>query len=738
MPAGAMNTKSTDPTTRPLSVVLIGNPNIGKTTLFNALTGLRHRVGNYPGVTVETKTGFARFDGEPLAITDVPGTYSLAPRSPDEMLAVDLLLGDRSEHDRPDVIVSIVDASNLERNLYLTTQILELGIPTVLALNMMDVARARGIGVEVAGLSRALGIPVVAVQANIGAGLDALSRAICAAARAAPPAARPEFPAPFQAEARALACWTEALPGGPAKPYLVERAILDRGGAAEDRFIQRYGPDVRARLDEIRARLGAADCPIPAIEARTRYGWITQCLAGVVQRPAVRAETLSDRIDRIVIHRVWGVLIFLLMMALVFQSIYGWATWLMDPIEAAFLWLATAARDVVPPGALQELLANGVIAGVGNVLVFLPQIVILFGFIAILEDCGYMARAAFLMDRVMARCGLSGRSFVPLLSSFACAIPGIMATRTIEDRRDRFTTILVAPLMSCSARLPVYVLLIGAFIPATTVLGGVGLQGFVLFCLYLIGLVVAPLVAWTLKRTLLAGEIPVFLMELPSYKLPSARTVLERMVDRGVAFCRRAGTLILATTVVIWALQYYPRPASVRARFEPELAAIDSASRAPAEELVERRRELENRIEAAYQEQSLLGRMGKAIEPVVVPLGWDWRIGMAALAAFPAREVVVSALGTIYSVGAEVDDESPSLRSALRAASWPDGRPVFTLATALSLMVFFALCCQCGATLAVIRRETNSWRWPAFTFAYMTGLAYVGALVTYQVATRLG
>lgn len=736
MPAGAMNTTVTDPSSRPLTVVLIGNPNTGKTTLFNALTGLRHRVGNYPGVTVETKTGIARVDGGTLAITDVPGTYSLAPRSPDEMLAVDLLLGDRSEHERPDVIVTIVDASNLERNLYLATQILELGIPTVLALNMMDVARARGIRIDDEGLARALGIPVVAVQANSGVGLGELARAIRAAAGGTPRAARPEFPAPFQAEARALTSWTSTR--GAAKPYLVERAILDRGGAAETRFIQRFGPDMRARLEEIRARLGAADCPIPAIEARTRYGWITQRLAGIVVRPAVRKETFSDRIDRIVIHRVWGVLIFLLLMALVFQSIYGWATWLMDPIEGAFGWLAAATRELVPPGALQELLANGIIAGVGNVLVFLPQIVILFGFIAILEDCGYMARAAFLMDRVMARCGLSGRSFVPLMSSFACAIPGIMATRTIEDRRDRFTTILVAPLMSCSARLPVYVLLIGAFIPATTVLGVIGLQGLVLFSLYLIGLVVAPLVAWTLKRTLLAGEIPVFLMELPSYKLPSARTVFERIVDRGLAFCRRAGTLILATTVVIWALQYYPRPASVRARFAPELEAIDSLAHASEAELAERRRELENRIEAAYQEQSLLGRMGRAIEPAVVPLGWDWRIGMAALAAFPAREVVVSALGTIYSVGAEVDDESPSLRSALRAASWPDGRPVFTVATALSLMVFFALCCQCGATLAVIRRETNSWRWPAFTFAYMTGMAYVGALVTYQVATRLG
>ncbi|MFO0944987.1 MAG: ferrous iron transporter B [Planctomycetota bacterium] len=376
----------------------------------------------------------------------------------------------------------------------------------------------------------------------------------------------------------------------------------------------------------------------------------------------------------------------------------------------------------------------------GNVLIFLPQIVILFGFIAVLEDCGYMARAAFLMDKLMSRCGLSGRSFIPLLSSFACAIPGVMATRTIEDRRDRLATILVAPLMSCSARLPVYILLIGTFIPATTILGIWNLQGLVLFSMYLIGLVLAPLVAWSLKKTVLRGDAPVFLMELPSYKFPSLRTIVDRMVDRGWAFCKRAGTLILATTVVIWALQYYPRPASVRESFAAELAKLETAAALPEADQMSIEAEktaLANRIEGAYQAQSILGRIGRAIEPVVEPLGWDWRIGMAAVAAFPAREVVVSALGTIYSVGADTDEESVDLRDALRKATWPDGRPVFTPVVALSLMVFFALCCQCGATLAVIRRETNSWRWPIFTFFYMTGLAYVGALAVYQIGARL-
>jgi ferrous iron transport protein B len=394
----------------------------------------------------------------------------------------------------------------------------------------------------------------------------------------------------------------------------------------------------------------------------------------------------------------------------------------------------------MPPGALRELIAQGVVAGVGNVVVFLPQIVILFGFIAVLEYCGYMARAAFLMDRIMSRSGLSGKSFIPMLTSFACAIPGVMATRTIEDRRDRLATILVAPLMSCSARLPVYVLLIGSFIPAESLLGFISLQGLVLLSMYLIGLVLAPLVAWLLKATLLKGQPPVFLLELPSYKKPSMVAVLERMVDRGWAFLKRAGTLILASTIVLWALQYYPRPESLAEQFAPEQALLDRSAAEPnadAEQIAERQKQLDHQLAAAYQADSYLGRMGKAIEPVVVPLGWDWRIGMAAIASFPAREVVVSALGTIFSVGAEEDEESSSLRDALKSAVWPDGRKLFTIPTALSLMVFFALCCQCAATLSIIARETNSWRWPAFTFIYMTGLAYVGSLLVYQIGSRL-
>jgi ferrous iron transport protein B len=401
-------------------------------------------------------------------------------------------------------------------------------------------------------------------------------------------------------------------------------------------------------------------------------------------------------------------------------------------------------ESLMSDGALRSLLVDGVIGGVGAVVIFLPQILILFFFIALLEDCGYMARAAFLMDRLMAGVGLSGKSFIPLLSSFACAVPGIMAARVIENRRDRFATILIAPLMSCSARLPVYVILIGAFVPAQSYLGGlVGLQGLTLLAMYSIGVVVAIGVAWLLKKTLLKGETPPFVLELPSYKWPSLRGVIYRMAERGWAFLARAGTVIFAVTIVIWALAYYPRS-------DEQVAAAIAAQRADlqatatAEELAafDDRENLDRLAASLHQRNSFLGRAGQWIEPVVRPLGWDWRIGCAAIASFPAREVVMGVLGVIYHLGGDVDvgDEGDQsrLREKLRAARWDDtGEPVYNLPVALSIMVFFALCAQCAATLAVIRRETNSWRWPVFTFAYMTTLAYVGALLTYQIGIRL-
>jgi ferrous iron transport protein B len=758
------------------TVALLGNPNTGKTTLFNALAGMRQRVGNYPGVTVEKKTGRMRLGERAFDLVDLPGTYSLAPRSPDEMVAVDVILGRQDGEARPDAVVTIVDASNLERNLYLTTQVMELGVPVVVALNMTDVAAGQGITIDAARLSRQLGVPVVPVQANKGKGLEALKQAIGDAVTAPPPACGVKFPPAFEAEAARLG---ETL-GGEVSPFLVRRLLLDVGGYIE----KRLGVN---GLHEARQRLAAAGSAVPAVEARVRYGWIREAVQGCVQRPKTRPVTWTDRLDRVLTHKIWGTLIFLALMFVVFQSIFTWAKPLMDLITTGQGWLAETVQGAMAAGPLRSLLVDGVIKGVGSVLVFLPQIVILFAFIAILEDCGYMARAAFLMDRLMSRCGLNGKSFIPLLSSVACAVPGIMAARVIENRRDRLATILVAPLMSCSARLPVYLLLIGAFFSEDQGYAW-WVPGVVMFAMYSIGLIVAPLVALALKSSLLRGETPAFVMEMPLYKWPAWRTVLQRMTGSASMFVRRAGTMILATMIVVWALLYFPSGHADGGTYEDKIEALETAQvkeqreqldvleKSIADEQDElddlerkarrgadtpadaaRKAELEemvaptvakmkplkesldpvdeqvNQLRREWSEQSLLGRLGKAIEPAVEPLGWDWRIGMAALASFPAREVMVGTLGLIYSQG-KGDSGDKRYRQSLGEEL---GRQGFTAPIALSVMVFFALCCQCASTLAVIRRETNSWAWPLFTFVYMTGLAYLGALVVFQVGSWL-
>src|SRR5262245_11882202 len=704
------------------SVALVGNPNTGKTTLFNALAGMRQHVGNYPGVTVETKKGHLTWQGRAFELVDLPGTYSLAARSPDEMVAVDLVLGQQKGEPRPDVLVAIVDASNLERNLYLTTQLLEVGIPVVIALNMVDVAQGQGLRVDAERLARRLGVRVVPIQANRKRGLAQLKDAIAEASGDVHLPSGPPFPAAFEAEARSL---DEAL-GGAVPALLVRRLLLDVGGYTELRLGERYGDELRRQVVAARERLASADCAVPAVEAQVRYDWVRERVAGCLERPAKRPDSWTDRIDRIVTHRVWGTLIFAALMFIVFQAIFTWATWPMDRIKGGKDLLADWIRDVMPAGALTSLLADGVVEGVGSVLVFLPQILILFGFIAVLEDCGYMARVAFLMDRLMARAGLSGKSFIPMLSSMACAVPGIMATRVIEHRRDRLATILVAPLMSCSARLPVEVLLIGAFL---TTGYPTWVPGLVLFAMYALGIVVAPLVAFCLKRTLLRGETPVFVMEMPLYKWPSPGTVLRRMGDSGWAFVRRAGTIILASMIVIWALLYFPNTNADGTSYErmiaglkepvaeereelerleksiakekKELARLDRQTRKgeadggglfrlfglfgpsraereaardarrselrkqveaveekmkPLREKVDPVDEKVHELEAEWKKRSVLGRVGQAIEPVVRPLGWDWRVGVAALASFPAREVVVGTLGIVYQLG-KVDSE---------------------------------------------------------------------------------
>jgi ferrous iron transport protein B len=671
------------------------------------------------------------------------------------MLAVDVLLGRRSDVPSPDAVLCIVDASNLERNLYLVSQVLAIGLPTVIALNMIDIARDRGLQLDTALLSQRLGVRVVEVQANQRRGIAELKQALSAAVTQPASSAPTPFPQVFANEVATLAPLVQDHRGQPLPPYLVERLLLDTSGYLEREVHSQQNGELPHTLAAARARLAAAGSPVPAVEAVARYNWVARVLEDVVSRPRERPKTWTDALDRVLTNRIWGTLVFVALMLAMFSSIFIVADKPMGWIDSAFGALAGWIESSLPEGALRSLLADGVVAGVGGVVVFLPQILILFLFIAILEDGGYLARAAYLMDKLMVRVGLSGKSFIPLLSSFACAIPGVMATRVIENRRDRLTTILVAPLMSCSARLPVYVLLIGAFVPEREYLGGwVGLQGLTLFGMYLVGIVTAVIVALVLKRTLLRGATPPFVMELPPYKIPGLTIVLSRMFDRGWAFVRRAGTLIVAVAIVVWALLYYPHDSAAvdeslgrqQAALELRLAdnQLSTADRDQVSQqlaLYSDDLEREKLAQGEAQRQSWLGRMGRAVEPAVQPLGWDWRIASAVIASFPAREVVLGTLGVIYNLGEvdiDEDEGQTQLQSQLQNATWDGSNvPVFNLPVALSLMVFFALCAQCAATLAVIKRETNSWRWPLFTFAYMTALAYLGALATYQIGKFL-
>jgi ferrous iron transport protein B len=724
----------------PRRVVLVGNPNTGKSTLFGALSGMTVRTGNYAGVTIEKKVGRIIHDAFPIELVDLPGTYSLSPRSPDELVAVEVLTGDAIGEPKPDLLVCVINATLLRRNLFLVSQLLELGRPVLIALNMMDAARSRGLHIDCDQLSRNIGVPVVGISATKREGIEALRTAIVSeltSGREVKPA-RP-LPDTFyevrERLAKSLATSVTAE-GGRDKspnPYLLERAILDNGGEAEKWMIRKAGSQARQRLDDARRDLTEQIGEPNDIECESRYAWSREMLLGVIDDKNNAPDVVTERLDSVLTHRFFGLIIFAAMMLLIFQCIYAWSGIPMAAIESVQGSVSEAVESMIEPGILRSLIVDGVIAGVGGVLIFLPQIGFLFLFLAILEDCGYMARAAFLVDRFMSLFGLSGKSFLPLMSSFACAVPGVMATRVIENPRDRLVTIFVAPFMSCSARLPVYLLLITAFVPAVNVLGGwLSLSGLVLLAMYLVGVFVAIPTAWLLKKTLLRGETAPLVLELPEYKMPDWRIIGMRVYEACKAFVIRAGTLIFAASILIWAAGYLPGDHSRQHELQQLIESAESEESpqvsAWSEELkLESSRLLEN---------SLLGRLGHLIEPVVVPLGWDWRIGVGAIASFPAREVIIATLGTVYSLGGDVDEEDTGLMDALRASTWPDGRPVYNLPVALSIMVFFALCAQCVSTLLVMKRETNSWRWPIFSFVYMTSLAYLGALIVYQVGIR--
>ena len=707
-----------------LHVALVGNPNTGKTTLFNRLTGARQKIGNYPGVTVEKKSGIWECGGSRVELVDLPGAYSLAASSPDERVSFDFLTGHLAGETSPDAVICVVDASNLVRNLFLASQIADLGLPLVIALNMSDAAEKSGIRVDAHLLSRHLGVPVVRTVATKGEGIESLEKAVVRAAGERACMAQVPWP---EAVGRAVSYLRAGLEKEGVRPLSggeLRRVLFDRQSAVLDRAGVPAGFDVAPLLSASRDILTAAGIQPLSAEALLRYEHIGRLTAGTVEFPEKRKRTWTERIDAVLTHRVWGLVIFAAMMFVVFQSIYAWAGPFMGWIEEFVAFVQARIAPLLEPWpVLQSLVIDGVIGGAGGVLVFLPQILILFFFISLLEDTGYMARGAFLMDKMFGWCGLNGKSFVPMLSSYACAIPGVLAARTIEDPRARLTTILVSPLMSCSARLPVYALMIGAFIEPSY---GAGVAGFTLFAMHFVGLAVAVPVAWALNKFVLGTRPQPFLLEMPPYRVPRFRDILWRMWERAREFLVRAGTVIVAMTIIIWALVYFPRPESVREGIEAAAAAGSSA-------------QIDKRVDAAYIEQSYLARAGRLVQPVFAPAGFDWKITVGVLASFPAREVIIATLGTIYGIGSDVDEESGDLRKILASETWGEGprtgQRVFNVPVALAIMVFFALCLQCGATVAVMAKESN-WRWALFAFAYMTFLAWAGAVLTYQVGAR--
>ena len=655
------------PDAEEVCIALVGNPNAGKTTLFNALTGLRAKTANFPGTTIERRVGHTRLADQRVRLLDLPGLYSLASITPEERLAREVLLGQRSRQPQPQGIILLLDATTLERNLYLASQVLELGLPTVAALNMVDLAERSAIEIDLEKLEAELGCPVVPVVARSGRGLDILRQHL-------------------------------------------ERMIDPAGSSL-----------ARASTEPF---CDCSGCPYKA-----RYDWAEEVGARCINGRTTAHGVKTDRIDAILTHRWVGVAAFLSVMFAVFALIFWVAQYPMEWIESGFGYMGSVVGRWVPPGDLRSLLVDGVIGGVGGVLVFLPQICILFFFLALLEDTGYLARAAFVMDRLMRRVGLPGRAFVPILSAHACAVPAIMSSRVIEDRRDRLVTILVLPLFSCSARIPVYAMITALLFPSRPVLAGMVFTG-----AYASGIVAALVMALVFKRSILPGESRPLVLELPSYKLPNLRTALLTSLDRARIFIKRAGTIILAVSILLWFLASFPRsePPAAALALQAEAHELSAAGQLDgAEDLVREARQLTAQSRLA---QSFAGRAGRAIEPVLRPLGFDWQIGIGILSSFAAREVIVSTLAVVYGVGESATNEDPSpLYDSLRDAVRTDGTPVFTTATSVSLLIFYVLAMQCLSTQAVTRRETNSWKWPTFQLVYMTVLAYSVTFLVYQL-----
>ncbi|MBE7440176.1 MAG: ferrous iron transport protein B [Spirochaetales bacterium] len=685
-------------------VALVGNPNTGKSSVFNTLCGMRQKIGNYPGVTIDRKEGSLSLSSGPCRVLDLPGTYSLRPNSPDEEVVCRVLLGDGGE--RPDLLVYILDTTNLRRNLFLLSQVGELGLPLVICLTMSDMLKKSSIEFDSTRLENLLGVPVVRLDKEHSSAAD-LQEAIASALKnKARMRSLPEYPSSVE---KAIQEFTdhplhrtrfEAV----SRIYYPELALAAVKGSS-------------VRDDSIIADLREKKLTAPSLMLSARYNWSDRIARSVEKRGS---PSPSYRLDRLFTHRWMGPAFFVGVMTLVFQSIYSWALPLMDAIELLLGMVGEFCQSALQSTPMFASLVNdGIVGGVGSVLVFVPQIALLFLFIAILEDSGYLARAAFLMDRLLSWTGLNGRAFIPMLSSFACAVPGVMAARVLPEPRVRMATILIAPLMSCSARLPVYLLFIGTFIEP---LYGPLLAGLALFFMHTVGLIVGLPVAYILNRKILKSPVVPFILELPPYRLPAWRNVFFRVYEATKKFVVRAGSVIFALSIVIWALAYFPRDAAVAE--ELKASALDASS-------------FELALEARYMEESYLGRAGKAIQPFFAPLGYDWKLTVGVLGAFPAREVIIATLGILYAADVE-DEEASSLRSRLASSRHADGTPVFTIPVVAGLLVFFALCSQCMSTLVTVGKELRSWRWSLFLFTYMTVLAYIGGFATKRGLELLG
>ncbi|MEX2592994.1 MAG: ferrous iron transport protein B [Anditalea sp.] len=708
-----MSEVSTPIKTSSFSVALIGNPNVGKTTIFNRLTGLRQKVGNYPGVTVDKRFGQVQINKESVTLIDLPGAYSIYPNSEDEII-VHRVLNGLDEENQPDFVLAVVDMSSMERGLFLVTQVMDLELPMAVILNMEDTAEEQGIVIKTHQLYKSLGIPIIQSNARSNKGIKSIEGLIGQKLF--------ETPKPFLN--------TEGLlPASLADTICKEFNLKNSYQAFQlIRFQENETILRKYQKDFINEKVAAANFDIKEAqlkETNLRYEGIQEILAKCTEKNDVKTKILAHKLDRVFLHKIGGYFIFLGILLLIFQAIFAWSTLPMDLIDGFFASLSSGVSNILPAGVLTDLIVEGIIPGIGGVLIFIPQIALLFGFLAILEDTGYMSRVVFLMDRLMRPFGLNGKSMVPLISSVACAIPGIMAARNIGNWKDRITTIMVAPLMSCSARLPVYVILIGLAVPDQYV-GPFNLQAVALLGMYLLGVIAVLLTSILLKLILKSKEKSYLMLEMPLYRLPRWKDVIITMYSKSKTFVVAAGKIILAISVILWVLASYGPPSKME-------AAVSSIEVPEANASPEDMDSYNSDLSSAKLENSYIGIAGKFIEPAIRPLGYDWKIGIALITSFAAREVFVSTIATLYSVGGDAEDEM-TIKEKLNQEIDPDtGEKVFNVATAFSLIVFYAFAMQCMSTLAVVYRETKGWKWPVIQTVYMTTLAYVSAWAVYQL-----